>query len=55
MTCFKIIDNNKRQNLIAAREREAPRIMLRVDHALVKRVIKARRDLCVGESFRSAE
>ena len=54
MTCFKIIDNNKRQNLTAATN-PAPRIMLRVDHALVKRVIKARRDLCVGESFRSAE
>ena len=33
---------------------DSPRIWLRVDRALVAKVIKARRDLCFGESVRAA-
>ena len=42
-----------RKRIVASRP-DAPRIWLRVDKVLVAKVLKARRDLCVGESVRVA-
>lgn len=53
MTCIRIIDESARQ-LPRRTNDSSTRVYLRVDQAHVKRVLKARRDLCVGEDVKVA-
>lgn len=51
MTCIRIIDESARQS--PRRTHVSSSLFVqRVDQAHVKRVLKARRDLCVGEDVK---